>query len=448
MKASRAPDCRLGATPARVARPGPQPSWPSWHWRSPPVAAAPPRPEHRQGPRRQADHPEDQLLGRLRLQAAPAGVQEAAPERHAGAQRRRLQPAAPGPAEVPGRRLRRPGHRRDRRGLHRLSSATRPTSSSTCSTSRAAPAYRAEVPALEVEGVAVGGRQDPDRSRHRRRRPGHVLPHRPVQGGRPARPTATRSPRCGRPGTTSSPSGQKYVKGSGGKKFVDAATNIMNPVLAQQPVGYFDDERARSRWTAARRSPGTPRNKVIDAGLSANLASFTPEWNAAFKNGKFADARLPRLDDGLHPGPGARHQGQVGHRRHPRWRRQLGRLVPDDPEAGQEHRRLRGTSSSGRSSPRSRSPSSRTVGNLPSQPALYTDPAIIDFKNPFFSNAPVGQIFSDTAKNLTPQYLGKKSGAGPGRGRERPAQGRAGQDRAVTRPGHEAVKEAEKAATA
>ena len=36
--------------------------------------------------------------------------------------------------------------------------------------------------------------------------------------------------------------GQKYVKGSGGKKFVDAATNIMNPVLAQQPVGYFDDD--------------------------------------------------------------------------------------------------------------------------------------------------------------------------------------------------------------
>ncbi|MEP7055199.1 MAG: ABC transporter substrate-binding protein, partial [Actinomycetota bacterium] len=50
------------------------------------------------------------------------------------------------------------------------------------------------------------------------------------------------------------------------------------------------------------------------------------------------------------------------------------------------------------------------VGNLPSQPALYDDAAIKDFKNPFFSDAPVGTIFSETAKNLQPQYLGKKNG--------------------------------------
>ena len=35
----------------------------------------------------------------------------------------------------------------------------------------------------------------------------------------------------------------------------------------------------------------------------------------------------------------------------------------------------------------------KKVGNLPSQPALYADPAIADFKNPFFNDAPVGQIF-------------------------------------------------------
>ena len=79
----------------------------------------------------------------------------------------------------------------------------------------------------------------------------------------------------------------------------------------------------------------------------------------------------------------------------------------------------------------------KNIGNLPSQPALYADPAIVDFKNPFFSDAPVGKIFSDTAKNLTPQYLGKKSG---------PV--RVSVENVLRKAWNEAVKEAQKAATA
>ncbi len=52
----------------------------------------------------------------------------------------------------------------------------------------------------------------------------------------------------------------------------------------------------------------------------------------------------------------------------------------------------------------------KEIGNLPSLPALYTDPALTSFTNPFFSDAPVGTIFSDTAAQLQPQYLGTKNG--------------------------------------
>ena len=52
----------------------------------------------------------------------------------------------------------------------------------------------------------------------------------------------------------------------------------------------------------------------------------------------------------------------------------------------------------------------KTVGNLPSQPALYKDPAVLDYKKEFMSNAPTGQIFASTAENLKPQYLGRKNG--------------------------------------
>jgi cellobiose transport system substrate-binding protein len=51
-----------------------------------------------------------------------------------------------------------------------------------------------------------------------------------------------------------------------------------------------------------------------------------------------------------------------------------------------------------------------TVGNLPSQPELYKDPKVLDYKKEFMSNAPTGQIFAATAEQLKPQYLGKKNG--------------------------------------
>ena len=52
----------------------------------------------------------------------------------------------------------------------------------------------------------------------------------------------------------------------------------------------------------------------------------------------------------------------------------------------------------------------RAVGNFPSTVGLYEDPVIKDFKNPFFNNAPVGQIFSESVKTMMPQYMGPKSG--------------------------------------
>jgi cellobiose transport system substrate-binding protein len=78
---------------------------------------------------------------------------------------------------------------------------------------------------------------------------------------------------------------------------------------------------------------------------------------------------------------------------------------------------------------------------------LYADPAITSFTNPYFSNAPVGKIFSDTAKNLTPQYLGKKSGqvrVAVENVLRKVEQGKTSGDAAW----QEAVKEAQKAATA
>jgi len=46
-------------------------------------------------------------------------------------------------------------------------------------------------------------------------------------------------------------------------------------------------------------------------------------------------------------------------------------------------------------------------GNFPSTPKLYGQSAIADVTDPFFNDAPVGQIFTDAAKNLRPYRAGE-----------------------------------------
>jgi cellobiose transport system substrate-binding protein len=52
----------------------------------------------------------------------------------------------------------------------------------------------------------------------------------------------------------------------------------------------------------------------------------------------------------------------------------------------------------------------RKAGNFPSTSTLYSSPVITDFVNPFFSNAPVGKIFSESVATMKAQYLGPKAG--------------------------------------
>jgi cellobiose transport system substrate-binding protein len=51
------------------------------------------------------------------------------------------------------------------------------------------------------------------------------------------------------------------------------------------------------------------------------------------------------------------------------------------------------------------------TGNLPSVPSLYSDPAVTSFRNPFFSDAPVGRIFTAAVSRKPAQYLGLRNAA-------------------------------------
>lgn len=194
--------------------------------------------------------------------------------------------------------------------------------------------------------------------------------------------------------------GKKY-KAETGKNFVDNATNINTPALTQEGVGYYnrnnelDMDSAKPAFDTAL--------AVIEAGISANIAPWSPEWNTGFANGDFAVLACPawmlgyitgqisadefdgKWDVTDIPGPGGNWGGSFY-------------TIPDqfDDYTTQETYNFLEWLIQG--------PQQiaifQDVGNLPSQDALYTDPGIQAYTSDFFNGAPVGAIFSKTAADI------------------------------------------------
>ena len=49
----------------------------------------------------------------------------------------------------------------------------------------------------------------------------------------------------------------------------------------------------------------------------------------------------------------------------------------------------------------------KTYGLFPAASVTYSDPALLNYKDPFFNNAPVGQIYAKGVSQLKPIFEGK-----------------------------------------
>ncbi|WP_433531862.1 extracellular solute-binding protein [Micromonospora sp. CA-263727] len=192
------------------------------------------------------------------------------------------------------------------------------------------------------------------------------------------------------------------------KKFVDNATNLFNPILGQQQVGFYD-QNEQLQMEGGPKVAFDYAVKAVDAGLSANLTSFQADWDKGFTSGAFAVLACPAwmLGHIQNTAPGTKGKWDIaavpgggGN-----WGGSFLTIPKQGKNVDEAYRFLEWLIQ-----PEQQIEVFKTVGNLPSQPALYTDPAIADFKNEFFNAAPVGQIFPKMAEGLTPQYLGKKNG--------------------------------------
>jgi cellobiose transport system substrate-binding protein len=200
-------------------------------------------------------------------------------------------------------------------------------------------------------------------------------------------------------------------------KFIDSATNTYNSILMQmagQNAGYtyFNQEGEYvADQNPAVRQAWDQTVKFLDAGLSANLKSFTNEWNAGFKNGAFATIPCPAWMTGYIEGQaGATGQGNWDIAPVPGGGGNWGGSWLAVPKQS-KHQKEAVELAKFLSSPQGQLSAFKAAGNLPSSPQIHSDSALLGAKNPYFSDAPVGELFVKGASSLKPVFLGTKNQA-------------------------------------
>ncbi|WP_405057514.1 extracellular solute-binding protein [Kribbella sp. NBC_01505] len=205
--------------------------------------------------------------------------------------------------------------------------------------------------------------------------------------------------------------GKKFTGANTGATFYDTSGSIYQNILMQQgDTTYFD----RSNKLIVDSNPGVRKAwdqtiSMVDAGLSGKLQMWSPAWNAGFKKGTFATIPCPawmlgiikdqagpenagKWDVARVPGQGAVRGGSFlavpAQSKHPKEAAELAKFL---------------------TSPEGQTGAFKAKSTFPSSPQAIDDPVVAGSKNDYFNNAPVGQIFGKSAKELKPVYLGPEN---------------------------------------
>jgi len=159
----------------------------------------------------------------------------------------------------------------------------------------------------------------------------------------------------------------------------------------------------------AGRATGSTDVGGLQSGESAKLAAFSPQWNTGFKQGTFATLTCPAWMMGYIKDQAPKTAGKWDIASVPGGGGNWGGSFLAVPKQSR-HQKEAYDLAAWLTAPEQELAVFKELGNLPSQPQLLDNPAVAALKNPFFNNAPVGQIFGTSAKTLQPQYLGPKNG--------------------------------------
>jgi cellobiose transport system substrate-binding protein len=204
--------------------------------------------------------------------------------------------------------------------------------------------------------------------------------------------------------------GKKYKAAQPKSAFFESSGNMFRAIIGQAPEGVYNtNDEIIAKDNPAVKKAFDLSVEAINAGMSAKLAAWTPEWTAGFAKGTFATIVCPAWMTAFIESNAKDAAGKWDVAAVPGGSGNMGGshlAIPKQSKHAKEAAEL----VKFLTAPEQQAKVFKSKGNFPSMPELYEQPDIANFSKPFFNNAPIGKIFSEAAKTLKPQYLGPKDG--------------------------------------
>ena len=193
-----------------------------------------------------------------------------------------------------------------------------------------------------------------------------------------------------------------------GVKFADSAGTIFTAILNQSEENYFakaDDSFIGDTNPAVRRA-FTLAGTIGAKGETAKVVTFTQPWNVAINQGSFATITCPAwMLAQIREAGGPALQGKWDVTTVPGGGGNWGGSFLAVPAQG-AHQREAYQVAAWLTAPEQEKKLFLQAGLLPSEPAVYRDPAVLRHTDPYFSNAPVGELFAASSDSVRPNYRG------------------------------------------
>ncbi len=201
--------------------------------------------------------------------------------------------------------------------------------------------------------------------------------------------------------------GEKY-KAKTKKSFLDSSGTVYAAILNQGTQKYYD--RSGNLIYSSNAQVKTAFNgtsKALASGIGSNISQFTSDWNVGMNKGTFATIIAPAwmMDYIKQQAPATKGKWNIASL--PGGGGNIGGSQLSIP-ASAKHPQEAMDFMKWYLSPAMQLRVFKTYGLFPSTKTLYDDPAVKNYTDPFFSNAPVGAIYTKGALALKPIFEGRK----------------------------------------
>jgi cellobiose transport system substrate-binding protein len=205
--------------------------------------------------------------------------------------------------------------------------------------------------------------------------------------------------------------GKQYMaKATKGSAFTDSVGGIYSAAIGQSQEQYYDasgnliyktNPAVKSAWDTA--------VAASDAGISGKFAQFSTDWNKAFSNGAFATVACPAWMIGYIKGQAPDASGKWDVAPIPGGGGNWGGSYLAVPTAS-AHQAEAAALAEWLTAPEQQVKMWVAQQHFPSSQTAAADPSVATATDPYFADAPIGQIFNDSASKLVVPIIGPKDG--------------------------------------